>query len=132
MGRDLAERFPAARDTFAAVDEALGLPLSRVMWGGPEEELTRTENAQPAIVTHTCAVLAAAGSRLEPVAAAFVEGSRSPDVQAGGDAALRLGEIRALLGLLTRQPAGTPRTAMLDAFAPVLVRRTLRNRLARR
>ncbi|HJS48516.1 MAG TPA: ACP S-malonyltransferase, partial [Gemmatimonadales bacterium] len=69
MGRDLAERFPAARDTFAAIDEALGLPLSRVMWQGPEEDLTRTETAQPAIVAHTCAVLAAVGPRLEPVAA---------------------------------------------------------------
>ena len=46
MGRDLAERFPAARDTFAAIDDALGVALSRVMWEGPEEELTRTENAQ--------------------------------------------------------------------------------------
>lgn len=69
MGRDLAERFPAARDTFAAIDDALGLPLSRVMWEGPEEELTRTENAQPAILAHTCAVLAAVGTRLAPAVA---------------------------------------------------------------
>ncbi len=69
MGRDLAERFPAARDTFAAVDEALGMPLSRVMWEGPEDQLTRTENAQPAILSHTCAVLAAVGPRLQPAAA---------------------------------------------------------------
>jgi len=69
MGRDLAERFPAARDTFAAVDEALGVPLSRLMWEGPEAELTRTQNAQPAILAHTCAVLAAVGPRLEPATA---------------------------------------------------------------
>ncbi len=57
MGKDLAERFPAARDTFAAIDDALGVPLSRLMWEGPEEELTLTHNAQPAILAHTCAVL---------------------------------------------------------------------------
>jgi [acyl-carrier-protein] S-malonyltransferase len=69
MGRDLAERFPAASDTFAAVDEALGVPLSRLMWKGPEAELTRTQNAQPAILAHTCAVFAAVGPRLEPATA---------------------------------------------------------------
>lgn len=69
MGRDLAERFPAARDTFAAVDEALGTPLSRLMWEGPEEELTRTQSAQPAILAHTCAVLAVVAGRLEPAVA---------------------------------------------------------------
>lgn len=56
MGKDLAERFPAARDTFAAVDEALGVKLSRIMWEGPEEELTLTHNAQPAILAHSAAV----------------------------------------------------------------------------
>ena len=55
MGRDLAERFPAARDTFEAIDDALGVPLSRLMWQGPEEELTRTHNAQPAILAHSAA-----------------------------------------------------------------------------
>ena len=70
MGRDLAERFPAARDTFAAIDDALGVPLSRLMWDGPEEELTLTHNAQPAILAHTCAVLSVVGSRLGTVVAA--------------------------------------------------------------
>ena len=70
MGRDLAERFPAARDTFAAIDDALGVPLSRLMWDGPEEELTLTHNAQPAILAHTCAVLSVVGGSLGTVAAA--------------------------------------------------------------
>jgi len=64
MGKDLAERFPAARDTFAAIDEALGVSLSRIMWEGPEEELIRTHNAQPAILAHSAAVLAVAGEQL--------------------------------------------------------------------
>ena len=70
MGRDLAERFPAARDTFDAIDDALGVPLSRLMWDGPEDELTLTHNAQPAILAHTCAVLSVVGSRLGTVVAA--------------------------------------------------------------
>lgn len=56
MGRDLAERFPLARDTFAEADDALGTHLSRLMWEGPEGELTATHNAQPAILAHSIAV----------------------------------------------------------------------------
>jgi [acyl-carrier-protein] S-malonyltransferase len=70
MGRDLAERFPAARAVFEAVDDALGVALSRIMWDGPEEELTRTLNAQPAILTHTAAVLAVVAPKLTEVKAA--------------------------------------------------------------
>jgi [acyl-carrier-protein] S-malonyltransferase len=65
MGKDLAEAFPAARDVFAAVDDALGVALSRVMWEGPEERLTSTDNAQPAILAHSAAVWAVVGPRLE-------------------------------------------------------------------
>ena len=64
MGKDLAQRFPAARDTFAAIDEALGTALSRLMWEGPEDELTLTHNAQPAILAHSAAVLAVVRERL--------------------------------------------------------------------
>ncbi len=64
MGRDLAERFPAARAVFEAVDDALGAHLSRTMWEGPESDLTLTHNAQPAILAHSAAVLAVAGPRL--------------------------------------------------------------------
>ena len=62
MGKDLAERFPAARDTFQAIDDALGVALSRLMFEGPEEELTATQNAQPAILAHSVAVFAALGA----------------------------------------------------------------------
>ncbi len=69
MGRDLAERFPAARGTFQAIDDALGVALSRLMFEGPEEELTATRNAQPAILAHSTAVFAAlAGSPAVPAA----------------------------------------------------------------
>jgi [acyl-carrier-protein] S-malonyltransferase len=69
MGRDLAERFPAARDTFAAIDDALGVALSRIMWEGPDDELLQTHNTQPAILAHSAAVLAVVGDRLRNVAA---------------------------------------------------------------
>ncbi len=69
MAKDLADRFPAARDVFGAVDQTLGVPLSRVMWSGPEDELTLTHNAQPAILAHTAAVLALVAERLGEIAA---------------------------------------------------------------
>ena len=69
MGKDVAERFPVARDTFGAIDETLGVPLSRIMWDGPEDELTLTHNAQPAILAHTAAVLAVVADRLGSMAA---------------------------------------------------------------
>jgi [acyl-carrier-protein] S-malonyltransferase len=70
MGKDLAERFPAARATFAAIDEVLGVSLSRIMWQGPEDELTLTHNAQPAILAHSAAVLAIIRDHLADVRAA--------------------------------------------------------------
>ncbi len=70
MGKDLAERFPVAREVFAAVDQALGFALSRLVFEGPESDLTLTHNAQPAILTHTLAVHAAVRDALHPVAAA--------------------------------------------------------------
>lgn len=64
MGKDLAERFPAARDTFAAIDEAIGAPLSKIMWEGPETDLLLTHNTQPAILAHSAAVWAVVGDKL--------------------------------------------------------------------
>lgn len=55
MGRDLAERWPEAGELFERADRILDHDLSRLCWEGPEEELTRTENAQPAILLHSCA-----------------------------------------------------------------------------
>jgi [acyl-carrier-protein] S-malonyltransferase len=55
MGRDLADH-RIARAAFEEADDALGSSLSRLCWEGPAEELTRTVNAQPAILVHTVAV----------------------------------------------------------------------------
>ncbi|WP_395333933.1 ACP S-malonyltransferase [Novosphingobium sp. BL-8H] len=57
MGAELAEASAVAREVFQEVDEALGQNLFRVMTQGPEEELTLTENAQPAIMANAIAVL---------------------------------------------------------------------------
>ena len=57
MGRELAERFPIAKQTFAEADEACGFALSKLCFEGPEEELKLTENTQPAILTVSVAAL---------------------------------------------------------------------------
>ncbi|MGB3809776.1 MAG: ACP S-malonyltransferase [Parvibaculum sp.] len=57
MGRELAEAFASAREVFEEVNEALGQDLSKLMWEGPQEDLTLTENAQPAIMAVSLAVV---------------------------------------------------------------------------
>lgn len=57
MGRALAEAYPAARAVFDEVDDALGQKLSAIMWDGPKEILTLTENAQPALMAVSMAVM---------------------------------------------------------------------------
>jgi [acyl-carrier-protein] S-malonyltransferase len=65
MGRALAESSPAAAAVFRAADEALGEPITRLAWEGPEEELNRTENAQPALLAASIAYLEAIRERWE-------------------------------------------------------------------
>jgi [acyl-carrier-protein] S-malonyltransferase len=57
MGRELAEAFPGAREVFEEVDESLKQKLSKLMFEGPHEALTLTENAQPALMAMSLAVL---------------------------------------------------------------------------
>lgn len=57
MGKDLADAYPAARAVFDEVDEALGIKLSTIMWEGPAADLTLTENAQPALMAVSIAVM---------------------------------------------------------------------------
>jgi len=58
MGKALAENFAPARRVFQEVDDALSQKLSKLMWEGPESDLTLTENAQPAIMAASLAVIA--------------------------------------------------------------------------
>lgn len=57
MGKELAEHFPVARETFAEANEALGFDLQRLCFNGPEEELRLTANTQPSILTVSIAAL---------------------------------------------------------------------------
>src|ERR1700744_1844910 len=57
MGRDLADAFPAARQTFEEIDDALSQNLTRLMFEGPQEELNLTENTQPALMAVSMAVV---------------------------------------------------------------------------
>jgi [acyl-carrier-protein] S-malonyltransferase len=57
MGKDLAEKYPIARQTFAEADDALGYKLSQICFHGPEEQLRLTEITQPAILTASIAAL---------------------------------------------------------------------------
>src|SRR5581483_3474511 len=57
MGQALAEAFTAARDVFQEIDDALSQHLSRLMFEGPEDELMLTENAQPALLAASLAVV---------------------------------------------------------------------------
>ena len=76
MGAALAEAFGSARDVFAEVDEALGQNLSGLMRDGPEDQLTLTENAQPALMAVSVAAIRALKTEfgLNVASAAYVAG----------------------------------------------------------
>lgn len=85
MGKALAEAFPICRDTFAEADAALGEPLSRICFEGPEEQLALTENTQPAILAVSIAACRLLVSRgLTPaLVAGHSLGEYSANVAAG-------------------------------------------------
>mgnify|MGYP003337737934 FL=1 len=61
MGRDLCEQFPVCRELFQRANEVLGRDLTQICFTGPEDVLTKTDNAQPAIFLHSLACLAVLG-----------------------------------------------------------------------
>ncbi len=66
MGKDLYDAFPAAREAFHTVDDAVGSALSTLAFEGPADELTRTLNAQPALLAHSAAVWAVVRDAIGP------------------------------------------------------------------
>ena len=108
MGKALAEAFPAARAVFDEVDAALGEKLTAIMWDGPAERLTLTENAQPALM----AVSLAAMRVLETEAG--VDLARDAAFVAGHS----LGEYSALAAAGSRSALPTPRGSCASAAAP--------------
>jgi [acyl-carrier-protein] S-malonyltransferase len=101
MGRDLADAFPAARAVFEEVDQALGEPLSRLIWEGDAAELTLTANAQPALMaTSLAGVRAMAAEGFGVDQADFVAGHSLGEYSALCAAgALSLGDTARLLRL---------------------------------
>src|SRR4051812_38350482 len=102
MGQDLAEAFGAAREVFQEVDDALGEHLSRLMRDGPEDQLTLTENAQPALMAVSVAVMRVLDREfgLAIDKAAFVAGHSLGEYSALAAAgAISLGDTARLLKL---------------------------------
>ncbi len=114
MGRDLAAAFAAAREVFGEVDDVLGQKLSKLMFEGPAEELTLTQNAQPALMALSMAVvrvLAAEGGVRVAERAALVAGHSLGEYSAlAASEAMELGAVARLLRLRGR--------AMQAAVAP--------------
>ena len=102
MGADLADAFASARQVFQEVDDALGQHLSRLMREGPLEDLTLTENAQPALMAVSLAVIRALKTEfgVEATRAAFVAGHSLGEYSALAAAeALNLADAARLLKL---------------------------------
>jgi len=113
MGRELALAFPEARRVFDEVDEALGEPLSTIVWDGPEDALTLTANAQPALMATSLAALRALESTGVDLAgtARFVAGHSLGEYSALAAAgALSIADTARLLRIRGR--------AMQQAVAP--------------
>src|SRR5215475_13401867 len=126
MGRSLCASSPAARAVFDAADAALGFPLSRLCFEGPEEELKLTANTQPAILTHSIAawedLRARFPERLEGAAfaAGHSLGEYSANVAAGALAfadAVRLVRERGRF-MQEAVPAGVGAMAAIVGLAP--------------
>lgn len=94
MGRDLAEAFPEVAELYRQADALLGVPLSRLCFEGPEEVLTQTINAQPALLTTSVAVLLALGGRLDERGCLRLPERLSPPSLVAGHS---LGEYTALV-----------------------------------
>jgi [acyl-carrier-protein] S-malonyltransferase len=117
MARDLADRFPEAAATLAAIDGALDTSLTSVMWQGSEEDLTLTHNAQPAILAHSAAVLRVIQHRLEGqvvAAAGHSLGEYSAWVAAGALQAPAAARLVRRRGALMHE-AGTKRPGAMSA-----------------
>ena len=86
MGKDLAERFPAAQRTFARIDEKLGFSISQLCFEGPDDQLKLTENTQPAILAVSAAIFAVLqeNGKQADVVAGHSLGEYSAIVAAGG------------------------------------------------
>jgi [acyl-carrier-protein] S-malonyltransferase len=125
MGKALAEAYPICRATFAEADAALGEPLSRLCFEGPDEQLTLTENAQPAILAVSVAAYRLVASLgIEPsFVAGHSLGEYSANVAAG---TIEFGEALRIVRRRGRYmqeavPVGTGAMAAILGLDPALV-----------
>ncbi len=104
MGKGLYNEYPEARAIFEEASDATGVDLAKLCFEGPEGELNRTENTQPAILTASLAVLSVLGAmHIKPVAAAGHSlgeltrdcGGRGPYSRTGGGDSKEAREIHA-------------------------------------
>ncbi len=82
MGRELAQKYPAAQDVFEQGDELLGFALSKLAWEGPEAELNDTLNTQPALMVHSVAAMRVFQNLFPDFQAAFVAGHSMGELSA--------------------------------------------------
>jgi [acyl-carrier-protein] S-malonyltransferase len=82
MGRALSLEYPAAKETFEQADDILGFPLSNIAWAGPEECLNDTINTQPALFTHSIAILQVIQSLGLELVPSFVAGHSMGELSA--------------------------------------------------
>ena len=128
MGKELAQSSAAARQTFAEADEYLGFKLSQLCWDGPEDQLTDTLNAQPALLTCSVAALRAVHERWGEHHPALMAGHSLGEISAlvaagalefedGITLVRRRGEVMKAAG--ERAPGGM--AAILNVDAPVMI-----------
>jgi [acyl-carrier-protein] S-malonyltransferase len=118
MGRDVAEKYPAARKVFDDVDATLGYSISKLCFEGPEDELKLTQNTQPAILTVSAAihaVLEEAGATRRDLVAGHSLGEYSAIVSDGGLTPAEAAKIVHLRGKFMQEavPVGTGGMAAL-------------------
>ena len=151
MGRALAEADPLARETFATADKVLGFALAELCWNGPADELKKSVNTQPALLTHSVAAwrvleragvtaAAAAGHSLGEYSACVAAGALAFEdalvlvrrrgelmYQAGLDrpgamaAVLGLDEVQVEAACAEAAPAGVVRAANLNAPGQIVI-----------
>jgi [acyl-carrier-protein] S-malonyltransferase len=118
MGKDVADRYPVAKKVFDDVDAALGFPLSKLCFEGPDDALKLTENTQPAILTVSAAihaVLEDLGATRRDIVAGHSLGEYSAIVSVGGFTAAEGAKIVRLRGKFMQEavPVGTGGMAAL-------------------
>jgi [acyl-carrier-protein] S-malonyltransferase len=123
MGRDVAERFPEARQLFEEIDSALNFPISRLCFEGPEDELKLTENTQPAILAVSSAidaVLRTRGKARPDIVAGHSLGEYSAIVAAGGLTAAQAATIVRSRGQFMQEAVPVGQGAMAALIGPSL------------